>query len=617
MAQEGVGLEGKRGFDVSNPLSQKKMPSRASVVLNALVAQPSAQAQSGFLIPKHPLGGPSIDALRDYAPVAAFAGAFVGCLTTLDLTAFGMVPGIASALATALLCAQLLVTRAAKIFPDAFFPALYGGTFGGMTSVLWFTDGASGRSAIFLAALFISLSTVCGLAFFVVAKLDTRSPVPIASGYGGRSGTIATVASLLFVGSWRLLGADTRPFYDVGTGAFALGPCALELSACMAGIFATLFVLRHHRVTTARAADRVFIASVVALIGLMTLHLSSPNDTHTLDGFYAGCFLGMSTSERLKGWFQPVFGGVVLAAVLILVRGFLPGVGGGLGFAAFVTVAMLVALNRVAILIRRSDSPEALALHRDLRPPRQRGEPPTPQSPERPGLNLLSGLWGSSMLEVLARLGTTMANAGVAAFLVIGWLPHWNATILDRLLEAIPGAVGTAAEAAVGGQSATTMPQLAITEGAPRPADDPIPLGIALLNADDGDAVVLGELPPGSGVTSGRPLTGGGWHLFAHELASAAIRPAVGFIGQVDITAELQRADRTVDRRALHFQWTGIPSRATAEVTAPPIIGATAGRPLAEEPAENHEAMFREFLQWTTSHPVKHAGHAANGRHPQ
>jgi hypothetical protein len=84
-------------------------------------------------IAKKTIGGPSTDALFDNAAVAAFAGAFLGCLTTLGFSAFGIVPCIASALVTALLCGQLLITRAACFFAGAFFPALYGGTFGGMT----------------------------------------------------------------------------------------------------------------------------------------------------------------------------------------------------------------------------------------------------------------------------------------------------------------------------------------------------------------------------------------------------------------------------------------------------------------------------------------------------
>lgn len=80
---------------------------------------------------------------------------------------------------------------------------------------------------------------------------------------------------------------------------------------------------------------------------MIALHLNDPNDTRTMDAFYAGCFLGMSTPERLKGWIQPVLGAILLTAMLVLVRTLLPDVGGGLGFAAFVTVAVLLALNRV------------------------------------------------------------------------------------------------------------------------------------------------------------------------------------------------------------------------------------------------------------------------------
>ena len=95
------------------------------------------------------------------------------------------IPCIASALATALLCGLLLFIRAAGLFADAFSPALYGGTFGGMTTVLSVSEGAPAASATMTDTLFILLSTVCGFTFFIVAKLDARSAVPIASGFGG------------------------------------------------------------------------------------------------------------------------------------------------------------------------------------------------------------------------------------------------------------------------------------------------------------------------------------------------------------------------------------------------------------------------------------------------
>lgn len=91
-----------------------------------------------------------------------------------DLEPHRIAPGIASALATAL-SGQLSVTRTANLFPGAFFPTLYGGTFAGMTSAFGLSDSGSGRSATLTGVLTIALSIVCGLAFFVVARLDARS----------------------------------------------------------------------------------------------------------------------------------------------------------------------------------------------------------------------------------------------------------------------------------------------------------------------------------------------------------------------------------------------------------------------------------------------------------
>jgi hypothetical protein len=78
---------------------------------------------------------------------------------------------------------------------------------------------------------------------------------------------------------------------------------------------------------------------------MASLYLKDPADTPLLDAFYAGCFLGMSAPERLSGWFQPLLGALVLTVMLVLVRMLLPGIGGGLGLAAFVTMLVVVALT--------------------------------------------------------------------------------------------------------------------------------------------------------------------------------------------------------------------------------------------------------------------------------
>ena len=295
------------------------------------------------------------DALLGNTPDAAFVGAFLGCLTTECFTAFGVVPDIASATATALLCGVLLVTRTTRRFAEAFFPALYGGTFAGMTPIAWLDGCASGHSAA-AGALSIALSIICGLAFFVVARLDARSDAPVGLGYGGRLGAIAAVASFLFIAFVGPPEGNASRFQGIWAGAFHIEPWPIILGffACLAGTFITLTGLRQRRVADGGAAQRTFIASAAALSGLMILQLGNPDDTRTMDAFYAGCFLGMSTPSRLKGRYQPVLGALVLIVMLMPARAFLRGVGGRLGLAAFVTVMLLVALCGPTACRRRS-----------------------------------------------------------------------------------------------------------------------------------------------------------------------------------------------------------------------------------------------------------------------
>ena len=96
---------------------------------------------------------------------------------------------------------------------------------------------------------------------------------------------------------------------------------AITCAACAVGLFATMSMLRWRSVAFANQADRTFLASVVALVGMTVLHLNNPNDAHLLDAFYAGCFLGMSAPERLGGWFAPLVGALVLTAMLVLALG--------------------------------------------------------------------------------------------------------------------------------------------------------------------------------------------------------------------------------------------------------------------------------------------------------
>jgi hypothetical protein len=402
----------------------------------------------------------SRDPLLCSPPASAFVGAALGCLTTLYLSTFGVAPAIASALATALLCGQVLVIRTTGLLPGELFASIYGGAFGGMTSSLWRLAGPPfDHSYLEVGILWISLSLFCGLAFGIVAAIDSRSSRPVASGYGGRSGAIAAIACFIFLqlASWGV-GDGVLRAADVDQIDIDATSASLTCVACLMGTFATLLVLRRLDFKFDRMADRTFVASTVAFSGLATLHLIGLNDV--LDAFYAGCFLGMSTPERLKGRIEPFLGAVLLSVVLIEVKRLLPGVGGSLGLAAFVTVWMLVTVKRIT--------------SRPALPDRNDTLHPTPS------VDAVTEVVQSKRRGVIPGFAAspvrTIAGAGLAA-LAVGCLllPSEHTEVLDTTASA-----QVASERAPGPEQASLL-QANLASETERPSDAP---SVAAGNSD-------------------------------------------------------------------------------------------------------------------------------------
>ncbi|CCE06058.1 membrane hypothetical protein [Bradyrhizobium sp. STM 3843] len=281
-------------------------------------------------------------------PLAAGIGAFLGCFATLHLSASGVPPAIASATVTILLCASLILTGWAELVPSAFFPAAYGGSFGGMTPVAALSQSVE-RSGLPLGASFTMLSISCGLVFCLACAMDIRLRGGFMRGYGGRLGALAAAGSFLFVGLAPLLGVNGELFQVARVEMFEsdLASVALIFVLCTTGILATLLALRHRQVASSRRDVRTLVAATVALVGLMLLQQVQPNDPCLVDAFYAGCFLGMSSPAQLRGPLQPILAAVILTALLIESCAILPGVGGSLGLVAFVTVVAMEGLKRI------------------------------------------------------------------------------------------------------------------------------------------------------------------------------------------------------------------------------------------------------------------------------
>jgi|GEM_PF-3139400 len=496
-----------------------------------------------------PAVDPCVSAASKRAALAAFAGAFLGCLATLHLSAFGVVPEIASALVTTLLGGQLLVARSTIQLTGELVPAVYGGAFGGMTSVLWLSGIGSDHPIVLAGALFISLSIVCGLAFSAVAVFDNYSGRRLAHGYGGRSGAIATGACVLFVELASLCGADGRLFRAARADLadVSLGSLAPLVAACLAGTAVSLLVLRRERVAASDLADKTFVASLVALIGLMFVHLMSPTDARLLDAFYAGCFLGMSSRERLNGWIEAVLGAVVLACLIVWVSIFIPGIGGGLGLAAFGTVAFLVTLKQFTRFILPINRSENMATQLSTVRSQAGLSVANPQFESR----------RSTWSEISWRPAAAIASLAVAAAVIGGLV--WPTQFVSK--KSI--SVATAPVSVV--DEVTPDPAALQAEVRSDASDAATPLGTAEASA--------GSTASGQNASNENPS----------EISAAS-------------PAGLRLSSAAVDERAAGSEEPKTAPPVTSEVIAArePALGETQK---AEDDATD-TALFREFLQW-------------------
>jgi hypothetical protein len=482
------------------------------------------------------------------APVA-FAGAFLGCLATLHLSAFGVVPEIASALVTTLLGGLLLVFRSTILLTREFVPAVFGGAFGGMTSVPWPSGIGSDHPIVLAGALFISLSIVCGLAFGAVAVFDAYSGRRFTNGYGGRSGAIATVACVFFVQLAALCGAEDGLFRAARADLadISLATLAPITAACLTGTMVSLLVLRRERVAAADLADKTFIASAIALVGLIVVHRISPTDALLLDAYYAGCFLGMSSRERLKGCIETLLGAVVLAGLIIQVGIFLPGIGGGLGLAAFVTVAVLVTLKQFARFVLPINRCENMA-----------AEPSTVRSPAghsvaNPQFERRRSTWVGFSWRPAAGIASVAMSAAVIGGLV------WLTQFVPK--ESI---------------SVATAPVSVVNEVAPDPAAPQAEVRRAALDA----ATPLGTAKDSPGSTA------------SSQNASNEYPPKISAANP----AGLRLSSAAVEERAAGSEEpkTAPPVRSEVIAAREHVLGETQR---AEDDATD-VALFHEFLQW-------------------
>jgi hypothetical protein len=87
-------------------------------------------------------------------------------------------------------------------------------------------------------------------------------------------------------------------------------------------------------------------------------------------------------------------------------------------------------------------------------------------------------------------------------------------------------------------------------------ANEPIPLGVSLVDASGGETLTLVGLVTGSRLSAGTPLGLTGWQLSAHDLGNAFAYAPKDFVGVMEPVIELRSArDQSMDVQVGRLEW--------------------------------------------------------------
>jgi len=97
---------------------------------------------------------------------------------------------------------------------------------------------------------------------------------------------------------------------------------------------------------------------------------------------------------------------------------------------------------------------------------------------------------------------------------------------------------------------------LLIVQPSPEVTGMPAPLDLTLEGKLDGAVVTLTGLLPGMELSSGERIAANAWRLTVTDLGEVWVGPPDGFVGSIDIVAELRLPDdKVVDRQTVHLEW--------------------------------------------------------------
>jgi hypothetical protein len=170
-----------------------------------------------------------------------------------------------------------------------------------------------------------------------------------------------------------------------------------------------------------------------------------------------------------------------------------------------------------------------------------------------------AGLWRLRSKSTLAAAGALIGLISAIAMtdvVPIGQFPlsdFWRELPIDRGKLASRTAPPARAASPMQTEPATAG---LIVQPSREMSGKPIRLAFALQGQSEGAVVTITGLVPGMELSNGDPIGAAAWRLTAKDLDDIWIGPPDGFIGSIDLVAELRLSEDTVvDRQTVHLEW--------------------------------------------------------------
>jgi len=277
------------------------------------------------------------DDMNSHASI--FLHVILGSIATSLLVVRGVDPVLASSGATIL---YLLVAFALH-FRGQQPSAVFCGSFAGMTSFWSFFKRAPFNPG-FALSIYLCIAIVTGLLYISILRFEHKLPKRLFSGYGGRLGAIAFIASvtcLLISGLLiRLVLNDFQVVVVKDSIAFSeKAPLAMILVSAAGALFTR--ILATYVDSTVPGLNVVLSASVCGLVGGILFPSLFPLGAVASLYWYAGTFAGMSSTSILDSHRGIFLAGAITGVFLAGLHYYGSGAGGLLGFSAFLAVIVL------------------------------------------------------------------------------------------------------------------------------------------------------------------------------------------------------------------------------------------------------------------------------------